>query len=182
MLQETYIGVKLQDVQGGKALLSSTTQVCTLFKNFSKCRIWIFWILAFSTNFCPIKIDLSGNTVWPQAPGFQKLAKMDHFWHFKITFVHSKCKRSSLRSQCWMRLVLWFSNTIHRAAVGPPKINPQTRIPRPSNRRRRVLRSAIPTLSSKKARNSIPDPNMSTVYGWEYDSSYLVDDTISFMR
>ena len=41
-----------------------------------------FWILAFSTNFCPIKTDLSGNTVWPQASGFQKLAKMDHFWHF----------------------------------------------------------------------------------------------------
>ena len=41
-----------------------------------------FWILAFSTNFCPIKTDLSGNTVWPQALGFQKLAKLDHFWHF----------------------------------------------------------------------------------------------------
>ena len=26
-----------------------------------------FLILAFSTNFCPIKTDLSGNTVWPQA-------------------------------------------------------------------------------------------------------------------
>ena len=31
------------------------------------------------TIFCPIKIDLSGNTVWPQ---------------------------------CWMRLFLWFSNTV----------------------------------------------------------------------
>ena len=41
-----------------------------------------FWILAFSTNFCPIKTDLSSNTVWPQALGFQKLAKMHHFWHF----------------------------------------------------------------------------------------------------
>ena len=41
-----------------------------------------FWILAFSTNFCPIKTDLSGNTVWPQASGFQKLAKMANFWHF----------------------------------------------------------------------------------------------------
>ena len=41
-----------------------------------------FWILAFSTTFCLIKTDLSGNTVWPQASGFQKLAKMDHFWHF----------------------------------------------------------------------------------------------------
>ena len=41
-----------------------------------------FWILAFSTNFCPIKSDLSGNTVWPQV------------------------------FQCWMRLFLWFSNTM----------------------------------------------------------------------
>ena len=31
-----------------------------------------FWILAFST----------GNFVWPQASGFQKLAKLNHFWHF----------------------------------------------------------------------------------------------------
>ena len=54
----------------------------TVFENHPKCRIWIFWILAFSTNFCPIKTDLSGNTVWPQALGFQKIAKMDHFWHF----------------------------------------------------------------------------------------------------
>ena len=36
-------------------------------------------ILAVSTNFCPIKTDPSGNT---QASVFQKLAKMDHFWHF----------------------------------------------------------------------------------------------------
>ena len=43
---------------------------------------FLFFILAFSTNFCPIKIDMSGNTVWPQASCFQKLAKMDHFWHF----------------------------------------------------------------------------------------------------
>ena len=41
-----------------------------------------FSILAFSTNFSPIKTDLSGNTVWPQASGFQKLAKMDHFGIF----------------------------------------------------------------------------------------------------
>ena len=30
-----------------------------------------FSILVFFTNFCPIKIDLSGNTTWPQASGFQ---------------------------------------------------------------------------------------------------------------
>ena len=38
-----------------------------------------FGISAFSTNFCPIKTDLSGNTVWPQALGFQKLAKSTIF-------------------------------------------------------------------------------------------------------
>ena len=69
-----------------------------------------FIILAFCTNFCPIKTDLSGNTVWPQASGFQKLAKMEHFWHFSLTFVHSKCKQSSLCSHCYMRLFLSFSN------------------------------------------------------------------------
>ena len=42
----------------------------------------LLWILAFSTNFCPIKTDLSGISVWPQALGFQKLAKLDRFWHF----------------------------------------------------------------------------------------------------
>ena len=38
-----------------------------------------FLILAFFTNFCPNKTDLSGNTVWPQASDFQKLANMDRF-------------------------------------------------------------------------------------------------------
>ena len=38
------------------------------------CLMSHFWILAFSTNFCTIEIDLSGNTVWPPASGFQKLA------------------------------------------------------------------------------------------------------------
>ena len=51
----------------------------TLFENYSKCRIWIFDILAFSTSFCPIKIDLSDNTVWQQTADFQKLVKMKIF-------------------------------------------------------------------------------------------------------
>ena len=52
--------------------------MANLFENYPKCRIGIFWILVFSKNFCPIKTDLSGNR--PNASGFQKLAKMDHFW------------------------------------------------------------------------------------------------------
>ena len=31
------------------------------------------------------------------------MSKKDHFGHFSWTFVNSKGKRSSLRSQCWMR-------------------------------------------------------------------------------
>ena len=41
-----------------------------------------FSILTFSTNFCPIKIDQSGNTVWPIASDFQKLVKIHHIWLF----------------------------------------------------------------------------------------------------
>ena len=71
-----------------------------IFKNYSKCRIWI---LAFSINFCPFKSDLFGNTIWLLSSGFPNLAGMDHFCHFRLSFVHSKCRRSSLRSQCWKR-------------------------------------------------------------------------------
>ena len=48
-----------------------------------------FGILVFFTNFCPIEIDWSGNTVLPQDSGLQKLDKMDRFWHFPPTFVLS---------------------------------------------------------------------------------------------
>ena len=58
----------------------------TLLENHSKCRIRIFGILAFSTNFCPIKIDLSGNTVWPQASVFFFFSKMEHCLEFLIIF------------------------------------------------------------------------------------------------
>ena len=82
---------------------------CTVFENHPKIA-FEFW--HFPPIFGPIIIDLSGTTVWQQASGFQKLAKMDHFGYFWWTFVYLKCKHSSLRSQCWMRLFLWFSNTV----------------------------------------------------------------------
>ena len=41
-----------------------------------------FSILTFSTNFCPIKIDQSGNAVWSIASDFQKLVKIHHIWLF----------------------------------------------------------------------------------------------------
>ena len=40
--------------------------------------------------------ELRLHFVWQQHLGFQKLAKWDQIWHFKWTFVHSKCKRSSV--------------------------------------------------------------------------------------
>ena len=37
-----------------------------------------FLILAFSSKYCAFKVDLSGNTVWPQT------RQIDHFRHFQI--------------------------------------------------------------------------------------------------
>ena len=70
-----------------------------------------FLILTFSTNFCPIKTALSGNTVWLQVSGFQKLTKMDHYWHFSLTFIHSKFERNFARNFEW-DFFLIFSNTM----------------------------------------------------------------------
>ena len=56
-------------------------------------------------HFFPIKSDLSGNTVC-KLQAFKDLTKLTIFGIFH------QCKRSSLRSQCWMRLFLWFSNTV----------------------------------------------------------------------
>ena len=44
---------------------------------------------------------------------FKKSPKLIIFGIFHELVVHSKCKRSSLRSHYWMRLFLWFSNTVH---------------------------------------------------------------------
>ena len=46
-------------------------------------------ILGFSINFCPVKTNLSGNTIWPKASVFQKIYKMEHFWHLWLILVHS---------------------------------------------------------------------------------------------
>ena len=35
------------------------------------------------------------------------------FLHFRLTFFHSKCNRSSLRSHYERKLFLWFWNTVH---------------------------------------------------------------------
>ena len=57
----------------------SVNNACAHCLKITQNVAFIFLILAFSTKFCPIITDMSGNTVWPQASGFQKLAKMDRF-------------------------------------------------------------------------------------------------------
>ena len=45
--------------------------IFTLFEKYSKCLIWIVQFCYFH-QICPIKIDLSDNTVLQQASDFQK--------------------------------------------------------------------------------------------------------------
>ena len=70
----------------------------TVFENHPKCRIWIceFGIFHQFLSFLVTLFD----------------QKIDNFWYFWSAFVHPKSKRNSLRSQCWMRLFLWFSDTV----------------------------------------------------------------------
>ena len=96
-----YYYILLQVLQQGHSRISNELRITALrlvnqvfFQEYeSRSKVHIVWkllkmshldflILVFSTNFCPIKTDLSGNNVWLQASGFQKLAKMDQFWHF----------------------------------------------------------------------------------------------------
>ena len=71
-----------------------------------------FSILAFSTNFCPTKIDLSGNTVWPQASRFQKHAKLTIFDLFNLLLsIHNINVARFFRNVVWDFFLL-FSNTV----------------------------------------------------------------------
>ena len=69
---------KLQKVN--KTVVSLMLGGHIVWKLLKMSHLIFFLILAFST------IDLSGNTVWPQASGFQKLAKIDHFFGILINF------------------------------------------------------------------------------------------------
>ena len=70
-----------------------------------------FSILAFSTNFWSIKTDLSGNTVWPQALGFQKLAKLTIFGIFDLLLSTQNVNVARFARNV-ERDFLWFSNTV----------------------------------------------------------------------
>ena len=56
-----------------------------IWKLLKMSHLIFFLILAFFSIFCPIENILSGNTFRPLASGFQKLAKMDHFYRFLST-------------------------------------------------------------------------------------------------
>ena len=61
-----------------------------MFENHQKCLIWIFefWL-------CPIKSDLSGNTVWPQALSFQNATFSVIFKHREsVLYVFMALKRT----------------------------------------------------------------------------------------
>ena len=79
-----------------------------MYENCSKCRSLTFRFWYFPSIFVLSKVTCLVTL-------FQKLAKIDHFWHFWWTFVHSKWKNCS---QYWMRLFLWFSNTVEPQSSG----------------------------------------------------------------
>ena len=54
----------------------------------------------------PIFVILKVNCLVTLLDHQLQVIKICHFGHFSGTFVHSICKCSSLRSQCWMRLFL----------------------------------------------------------------------------
>ena len=82
-----------------------------------------FFNFGISTNFWPIKTDLSGNTVWPKASRFQKLAKMDHFWHFSLTFVQSKSVNVAVEWEFFCHFQTLCSSIIMKISqeIAPPK-------------------------------------------------------------
>ena len=76
----------------------------TLFEKYSKCRIWIFEFWHFPPIFVLLKLACLVTLFDRQLQLFKNSPNWPFFWHFQLTFVHSKWKRSSLRLQCWMRL------------------------------------------------------------------------------
>ena len=71
-----------------------------------------FWILAFSINSCLFKVTCLVTLFDHKLQVFNNSSKWTILRCFWLIFVHSKCKRISLRSQYWIRLFLWFSNTV----------------------------------------------------------------------
>ena len=86
----------------------------TLFENYSKCRIWVYEFWHFPPIFVLLKLTCLVTLFDRKLQVFKNSPKWNIFGHFQLTFVHSKCKHNSLCSQRWMRLFLWFSNTVEK--------------------------------------------------------------------
>ena len=82
------------------------------FCSYSKCPICIFQVWHFPPIFVLLKLTCLVTLFDRKLQVFKNSPKGTIFGIFLLTFVHSKCKRNLLRSQCWMRLFLWFSNTV----------------------------------------------------------------------
>ena len=93
----------------------------TMFENHPKFRIWVFQFWHFPSIFVLLKVTCLAEhwCFWKIRSMLCCLVtlfdcKIDYFDNLQWSFVHSNCKRSSIPSQCWLRLFMWFSNTVVR--------------------------------------------------------------------
>ena len=99
-------------IKSGRNFQASMSTLYTLFENYSICRIWILAFWHFPPIFVLLKLKCLVTLFDRKLHFFKNSPKWTISWYFWLSFIHSKCKLSSLRSQCWMGLFLWFSNTV----------------------------------------------------------------------
>ena len=114
-LATSYLAFFFRVIFIGRALQSLQKHLTSLHIVWKRIKMshFDFRLWHFPPVFCPFESGMSGNTVWLQASGFQKTHQN---WPF-LALITQKCKLSSLRSQCWMRLFLWFSNIVEPSRV-----------------------------------------------------------------
>ena len=69
---------------------------CHIVWKLLKCRILNFNI---SHHFCPFRTNLSGNTIWPQFLGTQKLAMLNETFLFSNTMNHAYINNQALLNE-----------------------------------------------------------------------------------
>ena len=107
-------GQQLPSAKATTVFCESQKKRSTLFENYSKCRIWVYEFWHFPPIFVLLKLTCLVTLFDRKLQVFKNSPKWNIFGHFQLTFVHSKCKHNSLCSQRWMRLFLWFSNTVKK--------------------------------------------------------------------
>ena len=90
----------------GQTVLPDRSFLCTKMSHLN------FLIFAFFINFVLKNMTFLVTLFDHKLQVFKNSPNWTIFWHFWLTFGHSKCKHSSLRSQCWMRLFVGFSSSI----------------------------------------------------------------------